>query len=272
MRTTPAVIGLIAFVWAPSARATVVIDVRPASAPNSLSSPSYPAWRDNAIAALLNGSTSGGTPGQPSFYSQVPNNSSLPPAENIVSDFPSWRGRANPGATFGAAFAGEHGNRLAFGLLITRGAGDAPFRIADLSFVMTSNNPSFGFTFAPGSYDYSANFVGILFGPNGALGGGDDTFITTGANTQFVDAIVGRGTGTAPAALSSDPGPTDQNRLDAAALASGNYFLTGTYSLGSATGGATVFFGVPEPGTVTLSLVALAAGVVLARRRKVRAT
>ncbi len=256
---------------ASSLPAAITIQVFPASAPNVFSSPSFNTWRDNAINALYSGATFAGSSG-PSFYSQYANNSTLPTALNIASSFPSWQGRANPGTVFGAAYANESGNRLDFGVVIRRGATDAQFSISQLAFDLASNNADIAFSFGIGSYTYSANFVGILYGPDGAFGGGDDVFVTGGANTQLVDALVSRGSGSAYAADGSTPGANDQERLDSAALSSGSYFLNGTYTLNGNSGGATIFFvaPVPEPGTYALlsSASVVIAGLALRKRRR----
>ena len=111
---------------------------------------------------------------------------------NIVTGFPSWNGLADPGDVFGANFSQELGNRLQFGIDIKGGTN--LISISQLSFSAHSTDPSntLDFAFAQGSYNYSASYVGIIYGP-----GGTNTYITSGPATQLVNEIVGRGSGNA---------------------------------------------------------------------------
>lgn len=231
--------------------------VVPSIGPNAQFSPNGPSYNTNAANALLQGAGSLGTPGTPGYYQGLPNDASLPNTANVVTDFPSWMGDADPGSTFGPAFANELGNRLFFGFGIVRGAGDAQFSIADVSFQADSNLPEIVFTVPTGGYVYNDRTIGVLFGLDGMLGGGDDTYITSGPNTQLVDAVFGRGTGLALAVLSSSPGADNQDRLNIFAVSTPNYFIRGTYTLGAFSGNArTFFYAIPEPGTVVGGVVA----------------
>jgi len=101
------------------------------------------------------------------------------------------------------------------------------------SFSASSSDPgnALGFAFVAGDYDYTPDRVGVDFGGNGVLGGGDDTFYTSGPSSQLVDAIYSRGSGNAFESLSTDPGATDQDRLDIVASSVGSFTFTGMYSL-----------------------------------------
>ncbi len=248
------------------------ITVTPASAPNVFGSPSYPGWVSNANSALLTGATSNGTPGTPTYYQQAPVNMSV--SDNIVTGYNSWKGDANPTVTYGAAFGSELGNRLLFGVLIN--GNGTQFSISQLSFNAVSTDPtsSLSFGFGAGSYNYSNDYWGILYGPNGVLGGGDDIYITGGPNTQLVDAIVGRGSGNAWASYLTDPGVTNQDKLNGviASIGTEPFSFTGTYSLGAVTGSATVYFNsqstnsVPDQGSTIALLGAALISVFYVRR------
>ena len=81
----------------------------------------------------------------------------------------------------------------------------------------------------------------MLKGTDGILGTADDTFVTSGANTQLVDALYGPGSGNSYAAYC--PGCTvaeQQAAIDSSALWSGAPFtFTGTYSIDGASGSGT---------------------------------
>ena len=172
----------------------ILITIQPALAPNGFGSPNYAAWRTNALDALYNGNSTAGTPGTPGYYEQ---RNSFDGRENMVTSFPSWLGYSDPGAVFGPAFASALGNRILFGLVIN-GQG-TQFSISQLSFSAFSTDPAgaLDFSFAAGSYNYSDDYVGILAGPDLQVFTVDDLFVTGGANTQLVDALIGCGSGNA---------------------------------------------------------------------------
>ena len=210
-----------------SANATI-IDVTPWVAPNAFGSSNWADAQANAIHALYHGLTSYGAAGPAQFNAQ----SNVTASEVIVTGFNSWRGVAGPGALY----QNEYGNRMHFGLVID-GQG-SQFSISQLSFVTTSSDPlnGLGWNWALGSYQYGAGYQGILKGQDGELFTGDDTFVTSGLNTQLVDGLVGRGSGISYDAYC--PGCTvaqQQAALNAAAAGPG-YTFTGVYTLGTTTG------------------------------------
>lgn len=256
--------------------AQVTIDVFPTIAPNVLGSPNASAWMANAFTALSTGNGSSGTAGTPGFYTVAP--ASVLASDVLVTSFASWRGLADPGTAVGSAFAAEGGNRLHFSLVID-GHGQT-FSLAQLSFTFTSSDPAnaLGFTFATGTYNYSEGYVGVLFGTDGKLGGGDDTFISSGANTQQVDALVGRGSGNAwwPQHTTGD-GLTDQQVIDNTLTfiaADTPILATGTYSLdlggGTSVSGQNSVTIIPEPATSGLLLSIGGIGYAFLRRRRPR--
>jgi hypothetical protein len=265
------------------ARAEILIDVFPAESPNGLGSPSYADWQSNAVYAIGNGFSAYGNPSLPSYYQTAP--SVLPISANIVTNFPSWQGNADPATTYGSAFASELGNRLAFGLHVM--GGSTTFSISQLSFTATSGDPSgtLGFTFPTGSYNYGAGYVGIQY-VNGIDTTGGVTLVTSGSNDQLVNELVGRGSGNAWDVYDTSPGATFQAKLDYVANGvwrdtsdgsnpSGPDYLlqptpfnfTGTYTLGGASGSGSVAF-VPEPGTLALLGMGGLGLLAYARRRR----
>lgn len=270
------VCGLCAAVGIPAFADGIQIDVYTALAPNAYGSPSYSEWRDNAIYALENGLDSYGTPGTPSYFQKSQGITPYEYAE--VTSFPSWLGQSDPGTAFGPAFANELGERAAFPLVIN--GNGTQFSIDQLSFTAVGSDPdnSLGFSFGAGSYSYSNDYVGILAGPDGKLFTADDTYITSGASSQLVDGLVGRGSGNAlwpcapgdPTACST---PAEQQAaIDAETLILSGTTFTGTYSLGAVSGSGEFQFSTatPEPGTWILMLGSLVA-VAFAGRRRVKA-
>jgi hypothetical protein len=246
------------------------ITVTPTLAPNAFGSPSYSGWVANAVQAMYQGASSYGDPNAPTYFHAQ---SVVSASEGIVTGFPSWKGSADPGAKFGAAYANELGNRMSFSLRVT--GDDQQISISQLSLTMMSSDPAngLGFTFAAGGYNYSADYQGVLMGMDGMLGTGDDVFITSGANTQLVDAIVGRGSGNSFAAYCTGCTVAQQQQAidDAASYWTqfGGGTFTGTYTLGSATGSGTfTITAVPEPATWALMIGGFGLIGAVARRRR----
>lgn len=243
--------------------AAPIITVTPWLAPNGFGSPSFPTAQSNAVQAQYLGLPSVGAAGTPSRFEANP---TVTTAQVVVTGFNSWLGRVDPGAAFGANFANELGNRMTFALGIN-GNGQQ-FSISQLGFSATSTDPfnALGFGFPTGGYNYSPAYVGVLFGVDGNLGGGDDTFITSGPNNQLVDALFGRGSGNSFAAYCDLCTLAEQQAaIDGVAAYPGQDFtFTGTYTLQDQTGsvlasGSGTFDvqAVPEPGSLALVGLAL---------------
>jgi hypothetical protein len=264
------------------ARADLLIQVDPSLAPNAFGSPSYDAYVSNATTALETGVTSYGTQGTPAYYQQLANNSTISANQVVVTGFPSWLGQANPGTAFGPAFANELGNRLLFGLVITSTDPSQTFSISDLSFTATTTDTTpapnnLAFSFATGSYSYSNQYVGVIYGAGGASNTSTWTYVTSGPNTQQVNAIYGRGSGNAYAVYNDGSGTPLQTQLDNAISAIPTQSLTGTYSIDGVTGSATININAvqdpdavaPEPSTLASACVGvLALGLVAWRRKR----
>jgi hypothetical protein len=242
-----------------AARAEFVITVFPSLGANIFGSPNYDAYRDNAITALRTGVSQAGTPGTPGYYQQVAAGSPILLTDLVVTDFNSWRGKADPGG----AFAAETGTRLYFGLSIVSTTPGERFSIDQLSFEATSTDPfnTLDYSLPAGFYEYSRDYVGVRFGPNGP------EFITSGPASQEVDALFGRGSSNAFEVLSTFPGATNQEKIDLAFDGVAGFRYTGTYSLNGVTGTATVdITAVPAPPGVVL----LASGGLALLGRRLR--
>lgn len=276
MKRLTRLVALSAAVLGASSASAATITVTPWLAPNAFGSPSYPTWESNAVTAQRLQLPAFGTPGTPSF---AVGQSNINISDLIVTNFNSWRGQANPGVAFGPAYANELGTRGHFGLRID-GQG-AQFSISTLALTMSSNDPGnvLGFTFAPG-YQYGSGFVGLLKGADGILFTADDVVINSGADTQLVDGLAGRGSGNAFEVLCSGCTVAQQQAAINSFLANEGPFptqFTGTYTINVAgqnvTGSGTfnVSAAVPEP-TTWMMLIAgfgLLGGALRRRRRDV---
>lgn len=227
----------------------ISINVDTVLAPNAYGSPSYATWAANAVQAQISGVSTYGASG-PGQYNEVTGPIDIP----VVTGFPSWMGMADPGTVFGPAYASELGNRAHFAFYID-GQG-AQFSIAQLGFSATSTDPgnALGFSFATGSYNYSSQYVGILKGVDGILGTLDDVYITAGLNTQLVDGMAGRGSGNAFPIYDTDPGLTQQDKINGVLtkfeLDGSPIDFIGTYTLGDASGSGVFHFNGSQQNSV----------------------
>lgn len=258
--------GIMAATGAQAQVAAPTITVIPWVAPNLFGSPSFQGAEVNQFNAVRAGASSAGTPGTPTYYEAI--SGPIAYGNIIATNFNSWKGTADPGAPFGS----ELGNRIHYGLFIN--GNGSQFSISQLSLAFDGNGTGdpfdvdFGTGYQYSPYDGVGGYVGILRGTDGQLGTGDDVFITAGADTQQVDALIGRGSGMADAVYcgavpdTSGPcGPANQSYIDAEiATLQGLGFdrLTANYRLLNQAGGTlaagsgTVTFvagAVPEPAT-----------------------
>ena len=248
----------------------IVMEVVASPAPNFFGSPSWSGYLSNAMNSLENGlGEIGDRTTDPTAYETFEENEAVSVWELIVSSFGSWRGVAGPSAPFD----NEFGNRVHFGLHVV-GDGTMKFRMADIDFEVTSGDGnSLGFVGDFSASDYSGTRVGIDYGFNMVKGGGDDTIITSGSGTQFVDEFIYVGVGNAYDA-SGEAGPSDQEKLDqvvASVLPFATFDVTGKYTLNDSLGGflaegSTTFQVVPEPAS-GIALMMLGFVGMLRRRR-----
>jgi len=234
----------------------ITITVIPALAPNVYGSPNWNAWVSNATTAIFNGYTSYGDPSSPSYYQRAPAVISV--TNDIVTGFPSWNSVANPGSVYGANFSPELGNRIQFGIDIKGGTN--LISISQLSFSAHSSDASnsLDFAFAQGSYNYSASYVGIIYGS-----GGTNTYVTSGPSTQLVNEIVGRGSGNAWAVYDTSGNVASQQSniaLLVSSFGSQPFNFTGTYTMAGVSGSNSVTF---NP-VLTNSGPVLAGGITIA--------
>ncbi len=113
--------------------------------------------------------------------------------------------------------------------------------------------------------------VGVRYGADNKLGGGDDEFITSGANTQLVDALFGRGSGNSLAAVCHGCTLADQQGIidDVAAYPGFPFTFTGTYTVVEDSGSGTFnVANVPEPSTWAMMVLGFAGMGFMAYRRK----
>jgi hypothetical protein len=275
MNIRTSLLALVAIGIAPSAAnaAAVVptLDVVPWLAPNAYGSPSWPGAVSNAVHAMHDGVLNYGDPNQPTYFHAQ---SLVTGPEAIVTGFNSWKGKADPGSVFGPQYANELGNRMTFALRVDGNGGKVS--IDQLSFSAASTDAASGlaFGFAAGSYTYSNDWQGVLKGTDNMLWTSDDVFITSGAASQLVDGIVGRGSGNSFAAYCVGCTTAQQQAaIDDAGSYMWNTF-TGTYNYGLASGSATfVQTGVPEPATWAMMLggFGLLGGAVRRRRTSFQA-
>jgi hypothetical protein len=238
----------------------ISVEVIPSLAPNAFGSPSFPGWQSNVVSALEAGQNTFGNPSLPMYYQPV--SGPIPASWAIVTNFPSWLGKADPGTVFGPAFASELGNRLTFNLHIT--GNGTKFSIGELGFEAHSSDAgnALGFSFGTGSYAYSSARVGLNYGPDGIKGTADDVYITSGSSDQLIDELFMRGSGNALEGLTSSSSIADQQAaIDNAAGSftdpvtsfTGTYTLTDSSNVPIASGSGTFdIVPVPEPATMTL--------------------
>lgn len=238
------------------------INVYPSVSPNPSVSASFDAYNANAVAALRAATATAGTPGTPSYYSVA---TSLQPGDPISTSFPSWRGVAPPPS----GYAGQLGNYILFGVAIQS---NTPFSLADVLYSedffgsITTPTPFFS-----AASTYNIDLVGVSYGGNGVLGGGDDVIYdqtNPGTGLAPINELYFAGFGntisvTDPADLAA--------AIDFVAYCCTETLVTGTYSIPSldlSGSGSLSLSEVPEPGTIVTLGIGLMTLLGLKRRRR----
>jgi hypothetical protein len=200
---------------------------------------------------------------------------SILPGQILVSGFNSWDGLANPTG----AFANEAGKRLMFALHIIDGTNT--FRLDNLSYDSNSTDPYNQLNF-DGDFlgaGFNNRRIGINYGADGVKGGGDDITYQNGESSALlINELLYSGIGLAQSVYASDPGLTNQDKLDyfvASYLSPYTPFVVSEiYTLwndaGAIIGTAqdSVIVDTPEPGSGLMLLSA--GGALLAFRRSRR--
>lgn len=185
--------------------ASIMIDIKPSSAPNALGSPSWSGYLSNALNSLENNlGNIGSRLTDPTAYEIA--GVSINPGDIMVTSFKSWMGVPSPSAPF----ANEYGNRFHCGLH-AYGDGTSLFRLEDLTFEMHSSDSGDTLVFTGNfiGYNYGATRFGVNWGPDRVKGGGDDIYYNSGNGTTLVDEIVYVGIGNAWWPGGSDPDPSN---------------------------------------------------------------
>ena len=269
-------IRLAIFALVPAATAgTVTMFSVSSVGPSNALSPSWAQYATNALTSLGNGGGNIGNPASdPTAYAAA---SDLSAGDLILSSFPSWLGVADPTG----ALAGENGNQLLFGLLIS-GAGDY-FRLSNLFNTMSSSDPGNSLGWNSGGFTaYGTFLIGRDCGPDGVCGTADDAVYSSGEDASLpVNRLLYVGVGAAFDA-SGEPGVTNQDKLDSVRsfiLSNAPFSVSNNYTLFDDGGAILVSVDVtvseasqvPEPGSALLTGTAvLAVGVLFRLKRRPR--
>jgi hypothetical protein len=209
--------------------AQITVSVRPSLSPNLGSSSFTNSYISNAIYALQNGiPVIGAAAGDPAAYY---NAATVTSNDMTTTGSPGfWLGQS---VSSPSPFAGEFGNLLALGVVVTGNLNHTgpQVELDDLTFQAASTDPSgfySGTISASLVSSYSNHAVGVVFNSDGTV----NHLVTSGAASQLVDEIVYVGIG-----LSNDA--TTYPSL-AAALAFnqslGNFTITSTYTYNNGRG------------------------------------
>ncbi len=242
------------------------ISVQAAFAPNAFGSAQFDTWAANALTALQSGVNMAGTPGTSSYYENV-TGLTFDSSENIVTNFQSWRGDA-PGL-----YAPEFGTRMHFPVSIVSPTNT--FSLSQVTFDMNSTNGNdLDFDGDLAGTTFGTRRLGVFYGGDGVLGGGDDVVYNTanpGSDTTLVNELYYVGIGNAFEALST-AGMTDQEVIDDVANEVGGYSLSTAYSVAGTNTGAftSVNFTQPVPEPATMAALGLGALALIRRRRASR--
>lgn len=270
----PALGCLAGLATASAQSAAPTITVEATLAPNFFGSPSFDAWAANGIYAAENGLTTYGAPG-PTQFNVI--GSPLPVYDNLVTDYTSWEGVADPAAPYDS----EYGTRASFVSIINGNGG--LISISQMGFIGTSSDAgnALGFSYPnndllPGDWNYDTYDIGIINNPDGST-----TIVNDADGSVLVNEIISIGAGNAYTSSVGDlpPPATDQQTLDADAASIPGYTFTGEFTYGDSgtiSGSATADFVSTTPDSSSILVDALilaglmAAGVTRPKRRAIR--
>ncbi len=252
--------------------AAPMVTIFTAIAPNASGSPSYATWQANAVACIVAGLTSCGTPGTPTFFSET---TSFVAADEDVTNLPSWLGMANPATPFN----NELGNRITF-IAVVHDASALVDITSGMSFLVTvpassDYNTGGGVALSASRTTYSGFTVGVdVNGGNMVTntqtsGSGAHNFIlsfigfglepfTMPENQAAINANI--------AAIQGNPG--DKTLTDCTVFG-GPQPCSNTNPASSMDTVTVADVGVPEPGTVSLLVFGLV-GLGVIRRKLTR--
>lgn len=239
---------------------------------------------NNAVAALLGGAASYGTPGTPTYFHSL---TSPVPVEYVIRSFGFnyWNGSTDPNSAFGSAYAGETGRGLAFGF---RAVGNGTkITVADITATTASQDPAGKLSLLTMTYAYGYGCVGIDYGSDGIRGTTDDIVVSAGSRSIQVDEIVAAGYPVTTLVTSFFAGATYDDKVagtmntffSPAVIGADTFTVTGAFVLNTAEFGAIqgaatqtlVSYGaaIPEPATWgVIVLGSVLVSVAWVRRRK----
>lgn len=226
-------------------------------------------------------SLSVGTVGLPTYYEEA--DEIISPSSILSSqNFGMWDGELLTVASLGPEFSSQTGNNIFFPVLVN--GNGASISLSQLSRNLTTVNP--GGTSALQGFNipsaYTTTNIGIIFGADNALGGGDDTYLVSGTSVQTVNAIFSIGVKArlfiSDGASGADPAVIAANQILVDAGLSSNADLesiTATYTLtglwGTVSASMTQTFGqsIPEPATWAKIMTIMTLMMLLYRRRMI---
>lgn len=187
------------------------------------------------------------------------------PGQVTTSSFNSWNGQASPSG----AFSGEFGSRIHH-FFILEGKNGNQYSLDQISYIWTSDDGVLNLSGDFSSVNYSTAYVGIDYGGDGVLGGGDDTYSTSATGSDPFDAISGIGPGNGYSAYGSGTNQDQLNNVvsyvDGLPGSTNNVVAEYTFFGTQTVSDSIAITTVPEPSATSLLLGFM--GLFLASRRR----